>query len=153
MSDDAMSDMSGEATRSSSQGQPQPGLSQSDVFAAAEPFGAADQPFLGIDGFSPSGPLPLMSPLPQQRIEATCGDVHRSLSFFLDGELAHQQANAVQRHLSVCGPCQSAQAFQMQLRTTVASKALDPMPADLRERISRALGLDGAADGQIDVPE
>jgi len=118
-------------------------LSQSDVFAASEPFVGADQKFLGIDGFNPAGPSLLMSPLPQQRIEATCIDVHRSLSVFLDGELAIQQANAVQQHLSVCGPCQSAQAFQMQLRTTVAHKALDPMPSDVRERITRALNVEG----------
>lgn len=116
--------------------------SQSEVFAASEPFSAADGPFLGIDGFNAAGPTPVSSPLPHSKVDATCMDVHRSLSVFLDGELAIHQANAVQRHLSVCGPCQSAQAFQMQLRTTVAAKAIDPMPADVRERITRALGFD-----------
>jgi len=114
---------------------------QSQVFAASDPF--TDKPFLGIDGFNPAGPLPIVSPIPQhQQLEATCLDVHRSLSVYLDGELAFHQADAVRRHLAVCGACQSAQAFQMQLRTTVASKALDPMPADVRERITRALGID-----------
>lgn len=119
-------------------------VNQSAVFAASDPFSAADQPFLGIDGFNPAGPLPLSSPLgPQaQSVEASCLDVHRSLAVFLDGELAISQANAVQRHLGTCGACQSAQAFQMQLRTTVASKALDPMPDDVRERITRALGFE-----------
>ncbi len=122
-------------------GQP---VNQADVFAASEPFSAADQPFLGIDGFNPGGPLPLSAPLgqAQQPVEASCLDVHRSLSVFLDGELAIPQAQAVQRHLGTCGACQSAQAFQMQLRTTVASKALDPMPEDVRERITRALGFE-----------
>lgn len=122
-------------------GQP---VNQADVFAASEPFSVADQPFLGIDGFNPGGPLPLSAPLgqAQQPVEASCLDVHRSLAVFLDGELAIAQANAVQRHLGTCGACQSAQAFQMQLRTTVASKALDPMPEDVRERITRALGFE-----------
>jgi len=30
----------------------------------------------------------------------------------------------------------------MQLRTTVRTKALDPMPEDVRERITRALGFE-----------
>jgi len=119
-------------------------VNQADVFAASDPFSVADQPFLGIDGFSPGGPLPLVSPIgqAQQPLEATCLDVHRSLSVYLDGELAIPQANAVSQHLGTCGACQSAQAFQMQLRTTVARSALDPMPEDVRERITRALGFE-----------
>jgi anti-sigma factor (TIGR02949 family) len=119
---------------------PQP--SQSDVFAASQPFTASSEPFLGIDGFNPAGPMPLVAPLQQSPIKASCLDVHRSLSVFLDGELTLPQANAVSAHLTVCGPCQSAQAFQMQLRTTVASKALDPMPEDVRARITQALGFE-----------
>lgn len=117
-------------------------FSQSDVFAASDGFAGAGQPFLGVDGFSPGGPMPLASPLPQAELEASCLDVHRSLSVFLDGELAIPQANAVQRHLQGCGACTSAQAFQMQLRTTVANSALDPMPEDVRERITHALGFE-----------
>lgn len=121
-----------------------PGVNQADVFASSEPFAAAGQPFLGIDGFNPAGPMPLVAPIgqAQQPLQASCLDVHRSLSVFLDGELAVPQANAVSAHLGSCGPCQSAQAFQMQLRTTVARSALDPMPEDVRERITRALGFE-----------
>lgn len=115
--------------------------SQSAVFAASDPFGAADGSFLGIDGFNPAGPMPLAAPLQQSSVDASCLDVHRSLSVFLDGELAAAQAHAVSHHLALCGPCKSAQAFQMQLRTTVASKALDPMPDDVRDRITKALGF------------
>lgn len=126
-------------TEGNSENQP---FNESDVFAASEPFAASNQPFLGIDGFNAAGPLPLASPLPQPHAEATCIDVHRSMSVFLDGELAIPQANAVQRHLATCGPCMSAQAFQMQLRTTMANLPLDPMPEDARERITRALGFE-----------
>lgn len=115
--------------------------SQSAVFAASDPFGAGDAPFLGIDGFNPAGPMPWAAPLQQAPINASCMDVHRSLSVFLDGELALPQAQAVSQHLGSCGSCQGAQAFQMQLRTTVASKALDPMPDDVRARITKALGF------------
>ena len=127
--------------------------SQADVFAASEPFvteanpqpgafAAAALPFVGVDAFNVAGPIPAMSPLPNSRIDASCLDVHRALSIFLDGELAVPQAQAVRTHLAVCGPCQGAQAFQMQLRTTVATKALEPMPEDVRARITRALGFE-----------
>ena len=112
------------------------------MFAAADPFVGSAPPFLGIDGFNPAGPMPLASPMQQTTIEASCLDVHRSLSVFLDGELAIPQAQAVSTHLTACGPCQSAQAFQMQLRTTVAAHALQPMPEDVRARITKALGFE-----------
>jgi len=57
--------------------------SQDAVFAASDPFAAASQPlFQGVDAFNPAGPQPIFSPLPQQatQLEATCLDVHRSLS-------------------------------------------------------------------------
>jgi|GEM_PF-1231080 len=124
--------------------------SESDVFAAAQPFiessgpvhVAASQRFLGVDAFNPSGPVPLQSPLPEVSLQASCLDVHRSLSVYLDGELAIPQQNAVQSHLAVCGSCQTAQAFQMQVRSTVALRAFDPMPQDVRSRITKALGFE-----------
>ena len=115
--------------------------SQSEVFAASDPFRPPEAPFLGIDGFNPAGPVLFAGPLQQSSIHASCMDVHRSLSVFLDGELAVPQSQAVSQHLAICGACQSAQAFQMQLRTTVATKALDPMPDDVRARITKALGF------------
>lgn len=129
--------------------QPDAGPSQSEVFAAAQPFGAptgpahaaANEPFLGVDAFNPAGPVPLVS-MPDTALQASCLDVHRSLSVYLDGELAVPQQAAVAAHLSVCGPCQTAQAFQMQVRSTVAAKALDPMPDDVRARITKALGFE-----------
>lgn len=123
--------------------------SQSEVFAAAQPFGepsgpahaAANEPFLGVDAFNPAGPVPLVS-MPDTTLQASCIDVHRSLSVYLDGELALPQQSAVAAHLAVCGACQTAQAFQMQVRSTVAAKALEPMPEDVRARITKALGFE-----------
>ena len=124
--------------------------SQTDVFAASQPFteptgpahAAAQEPFFGVDAFNPAGPVPAMSPLSMSEVHATCIDVHRSLSVYLDGELALPQQNAVRAHLGVCGSCQSAQAFQMQVRSTLATKAFDPMPDDVRARITKALGFE-----------
>lgn len=124
--------------------QSMPGVppTQSDVFAAAPPFANAGDGFVGIDGFNPGGPQPVFAPLGQPGLEASCLDVHRSLTVYLDGELAPAQDAAVRAHIATCGACQAAQAFQMQLRSTVAAKAFDPMPDEVRERITRALGFD-----------
>ena len=137
--------------------------SESEVFAASEPFvsdvfGSSDDPFgsepfaggsdgigsfAGVDAFAPDGPVPMFGAAPTTSIHhATCIEVHRSLTFYLDGELAHGQELTVREHLRLCPPCQSAQAFQMQLRTVVARKAIDPIPDDARARILRALGFD-----------
>ena len=114
---------------------------QDDVFAASPPFASAGDGFIAIDAFNPAGPQVVSSPLNQAPDSATCLDVHRSLSVYLDGELAPSQSAAVQNHLGTCGSCQTAQAFQMQYRSTLAAKAFDPMPDDVRERITRALGF------------
>ena len=128
-----------------------PTPSESEVFAVSQPFaestksspfGLTALPFAGVDAFNPAGPVPAMEATPGASVEASCLEVHRSLSVYLDGELALSQQNAVRSHLAICGPCQTAQAFQMQFRTTVASKAFDPMPEDVRARITRALGFE-----------
>lgn len=116
--------------------------SQSDVFAASMPFADAGDGFVGIDGFRPEGPEPIFAPIGKPEPKAGCLEVHRSLTVYLDGELAPSQQAAVETHIGTCGSCQAARAFQMQLRSTVAAKAFDPMPGDVRDRITRALGFD-----------
>lgn len=123
---------------STDQGQP----NQDDVFAASPPFANAGDGFMAVDAFNPGGPQVVSTPLGQAPVEASCMDVHRSLGVFLDGELLPSQSAAVHQHLGVCGACQTAQAFQMQLRSTLATKAFDPVPDDVRARISKALGFD-----------
>ena len=120
--------------------------SQDDVFAASPPFASAGdgftgQNFVAVDAFNPAGPQVISSPMGGLPIEASCMDVHRSLGVYLDGEMAPAQSAAVQQHLGTCGSCQTAQAFQMQFRSTLAAKALDPMPDDVRARITQALGF------------
>ena len=136
-------------------------LSETDVFAASDPFGggafaSSDEPFpgeafggghehfAGVDAFAVDGPVPVFGspPTAPSVNHASCIEIHRSLTFYLDGELALEQEQVVREHLQVCPPCQSAQAFQMQLRTVVATKAVDPIPSEARERILRALGFE-----------
>lgn len=115
---------------------------QDDVFAASPPFASAGDGFMAVDAFGAGGPQIISSPLGQPPADASCMDVHRSLGVYLDGELAPSQSAAVQQHLGTCGACQTAQAFQMQLRSTLATKALDSVPDDVRARISKALGFE-----------
>lgn len=116
---------------------------ENDVFLmSGGPAGAPDI-FQGIDGFAPDGPVPLFGP--QHLIEPPavgCVEVRRGLEVFLDGEMLPAQSSAVRAHLQTCLACQSVQLFQTELRTVVARKALDPMPDDVRARITRALGFD-----------
>lgn len=123
--------------------------SENDIFAMSDPFsGAAAEAFSGVDAFSPGGPIPVFASAPNAPIEmpdavhASCLEIQGSLSFFLDGELTAMQQQAVQNHVDLCPPCQRAQMFQSQLRTVVAEKAIDPMPEDVRARITRALGFE-----------
>ena len=137
--------------------EPENELNQAAVFAASDPFGPPPSfpdgrgPFVGVDAFSPGGPTPMFG---QARtpgdVEAGCLDIHRSLGFFLDGALTPAQDHAVRSHMAVCPACQGAQAFHMQLRTTVATKSSEVAPDSLRSRITAALELSADTDFDLD---
>ncbi len=116
--------------------------SQDQVFAASPPFASAGDGFAVVDAFNPAGPQLVSSPHGSAPPPATCLDVHGSLGMYLDGELSPALTASVQNHLGTCGSCQTAQAFQMQYRSTLAAKAFDPMPDDVRARITQALGFE-----------
>ena len=120
--------------------------SQDAVFAASPPFASAGdgftgQQFVAVDAFNPAGPQVISSPMGNPPSAVSCMDVMSNLGMYLDGELAPAQSAAIQQHLGFCGSCQTAQAFQMQFRSTLATKAFDPMPDDVRARITQALGF------------
>ena len=119
--------------------------SENDIFIASDGFGGEQKSFTGIDAFAPGGPVPQFGapkPTSPQPAPIGCREVQRSLELYLDGELVPAQQQLMASHLSGCLACQSVQLFQTQLRTVVAQKALEPMPADVRERITRALGIE-----------
>ena len=121
-----------------------PEPSETEIFAASDdPFTTDGNFFAGVDAFGVGGPVPAVgSPWPRPTAASvSCVHVQRSVSVYLDGELTWALHTAVQAHLAGCPPCERARAFQAQLRATVASGALDPMPADARARIVKALGL------------
>lgn len=122
-----------------------PDPTEAEIFAQSDPFGSGPSPFGApamIPGTASSTPAPDSSGFAPRAVHASCLEVHRSLEVFIDGELAAPQHRAVTAHLTVCGPCQRVHAFQVQLRSVVATKAIDPLPDEVRARITRALGFE-----------
>ena len=117
---------------------------ENDVFLMSGGPGGDPPPFTGIDAFGPEGPVPMfgVQPAVPARPAVSCVEVQRGLQVYLDGEMLPAQSELMRSHLGSCLACQSAQLFQTELRAVVARKALDPMPAEVRSRITRALGLD-----------
>lgn len=128
---------------------------QNDVFASSNLFGTPNDlvggEFADAAGGFGFNAFQAMNPPNFESVDAgiqldrgtiSCLEVHHNLQFFLDGELSHAESEAMGQHLAMCPPCQSAQAFQMQLRTTIASKAVDPAPDMLKNKIASALGFD-----------
>lgn len=118
---------------------------QDQVFAASPPFASAGDGFVQLPAqAAPNAPV---TPIPGALFgvadpgELSCIQVHTNLGLYLDGELSQAANAAMQNHLATCGACQTAQAFQMQLRSTLATKAFDPMPDAVRDRITKALGF------------
>ena len=128
-----------------------PDPTEAEIFASSDPFGVDQHsPFGdGSQAFGeraqafgdPVGPAALPSPH-SAHLRVTCFEVQHRLQVYLDGELPVPQHRALTAHLGACPPCQRAHTFQIQLRSVVATKAFDPMPEDVRARITRALGLD-----------
>ncbi len=124
-------------------GTPEP--TEADIFANSDPFGSGPSPFdadtapYAERDSATAAATPSFSAL---RADVSCIAVHRSLEVFMDGELPAPQHRAVTEHLTACPPCQRVHTFQVQLRSVVAAKAIDPMPEEVRARITRALGFD-----------
>jgi mycothiol system anti-sigma-R factor len=66
--------------------------------------------------------------------------IHRVYEY-LDGELTVWRRRAIARHLDECPPCADAVVFEVELRQVIVSKCREEVPAELRDRIARALGI------------
>lgn len=66
--------------------------------------------------------------------------IHR-LYGYLDGELTEAKRREIARHLDECPPCAQGFDFELELRTVIASRCRDEVPAGLKERIARAIEL------------
>jgi mycothiol system anti-sigma-R factor len=70
---------------------------------------------------------------------ADCNETVERLYQFLDGELTDERREQIQRHLEACAPCFQAVGFERELRIVIASRCTDRVPADLIDRIRKAL--------------
>ena len=69
--------------------------------------------------------------------------IHRVYEY-LDGELTMWRRRAITRHLDECPPCADGFVFEVELRRVIVSKCHEEVPAELKAKIARALGLDEA---------
>jgi len=79
----------------------------------------------------------------------TCEDFFRRLDDYLDRELNAEESARLREHLEVCAACASGYRFEEGVLRDLRRKLRRlTMPADLRQRISRALAAErGASDG------
>ena len=68
-----------------------------------------------------------------------CNAMLARLYTFLDGELTDHRRTKIQSHLDTCPSCFSAFDFEMELRIVVAKRVHTRVPAELAERIRRAI--------------
>jgi mycothiol system anti-sigma-R factor len=67
--------------------------------------------------------------------------IHRVYEY-LDGELTMWRRIAITRHLDECPPCADGFVFEVELRRVIVSKCHEEVPADLKLKIAKALGID-----------
>lgn len=66
-----------------------------------------------------------------------CSDAVRQLWDYLDKVLSPEDQALVERHLAFCRRCCGELEFAKELRSFLASNAIDEVPADVRERLER----------------
>jgi len=74
-----------------------------------------------------------------------CDKVQHRLYHYLDGELTVWRRWAITRHLDDCPPCAEGFSFEIEVRQVIARKCRDDVPAELKARIARELGIEGSA--------
>ena len=69
-----------------------------------------------------------------------CVEVRRLAFEFVDDELGPAQAQLIVEHLTLCGPCDRAVAFERTFLAVLRQRVhIDQAPAELRDRIRAAL--------------
>ena len=64
--------------------------------------------------------------------------LHRLLDF-LDAELHGESLHELEQHLERCRSCFSRMEFEKRLKTHIAALGSEPVPAELHDRILKAL--------------
>ena len=70
-----------------------------------------------------------------------CISIVEELYTFLDGELTEARRTQITGHLERCLDCHEVVDFHAELKLAIATKCQEPLPAQLRERVARALGI------------
>jgi mycothiol system anti-sigma-R factor len=76
---------------------------------------------------------------------ADCDEILRSLYSFLDGELSPNARTSIMAHLEGCLDCLHVYDFHAELRSVIARKCRDELPAGLFERVQNCFGVDAPA--------
>ena len=79
-----------------------------------------------------------------------CEHAHVRVYEYLDGEMTVWKRRAITRHLDECPPCAEGFTFEIDLRRVIVSKCTEDVPAELKIRIAKALGLVDAGDAGPD---
>lgn len=64
-----------------------------------------------------------------------CNDLLREIADFLHGELPADRAAALRSHLDGCPPCFESADFQAQLKAVVASRCIEHVPDEFKQRL------------------
>lgn len=74
---------------------------------------------------------------------------HSILMEFMEGSLAHDQAETVRRHLSQCPSCRQARAFDEQLVQSISELALENPSSQFDSRILSTLQKSVGVQGRV----
>ena len=66
-----------------------------------------------------------------------CSEAVRQLWDYLDHEIAPEDQERVEHHLSFCRRCCGELEFAVELRAFLASRSSDEIPSDVKERLER----------------
>jgi mycothiol system anti-sigma-R factor len=80
-----------------------------------------------------------------------CSEAVHELYHYLDGELTEERRHEIKVHLDLCGYCAGAAGFEAELRSVIANRCRDHVPASLIARVAEAIeeasGHDAAPTG------
>ena len=71
-----------------------------------------------------------------------CGDCEEMMQPYLDGVLSDEQVTEAKEHLERCPGCEKRYRFEVSLRRFVRVAASEPIPPELKQKLSglRAAG-------------
>jgi hypothetical protein len=65
-----------------------------------------------------------------------CAKCEELMQPYMDRVLTHEERIEAEAHLDLCEYCKRRYRFEARLRVFVREAAVEPMPADLRDRLS-----------------